>query len=161
MRFRIFGALETWSEVFGEWARREGVFGGRLPFDQLRSRAAEADLLLLPMGFGDDCAQVERTSFKTKFLDYLSFKRPILVWGPEYCSAVRVAQEFDSAECVLNPDPAACGASIAKLAMDPERRALLIENAGKMYDGRFHPELIHQQLVGKIRELIDESQVRK
>ena len=36
--------------------------------------------------------------------DYLSFRRPILVWGPEYCSAVRVATEFDSAECVTDSD---------------------------------------------------------
>lgn len=155
IRFQIYGALETWSAEFGAWARNEGVFGGRVPFEELRDRALAADLLLLPMGFGEECAHVERTSFKTKFLDYLSFRRPILVWGPEYCSAVRVAREFDSAECVLESKASACGEAIAELAWDPLRRRELIRNAREMYEDRFHPDRIHEQLVEQIDAVIE------
>ncbi|MFM7373633.1 MAG: glycosyltransferase, partial [Chthoniobacterales bacterium] len=82
LRFRIYGGAPSWTDDFEREARARGVYGGRVPFDELRSEAAAADILLLPMGFGDDHAVVERTSFKTKFLDYLAFGRPILVWGP-------------------------------------------------------------------------------
>lgn len=157
VRFRIFGALETWSSEFDEWARREGVFGGRVSFHQLQEHAACADLLLLPMGFGDDCSQVERTSFKTKFLDYLSFRRPILVWGPDYCSAVTVAREFDSAECVTSASEEECGQRLMKLAGDPKRRQDLIGNAERMYRDRFHPDRIHEGLVSKVSQLIRSS----
>ena len=154
IRFRIYGALETWTDEFDSWARKNGVFGGHIPFEELRQRASEADLLLLPMGFEEKCAHVERTSFKTKFLDYLSFKRPILVWGPEYCSAVKVAREFDSAECVMEREAQACGKMLASLAANPARCMELIRNAHRMYEARFHPDHIHQQLVDRVHKLI-------
>ena len=154
IQFKIFGSLETWSAEFDHWAREKEIFGGQLPFDELRAQATEADLLLLLMGFSEDCALVERTSFKTKFLDYLSFERPIAVWGPEGCSAVRVAREFGSAECVTSPDPEICGKAINALASDPSRRHELIANARKMYESRFHPEKIHQGLVANIWQTI-------
>ena len=157
IEFRIFGALQSWSDEFDQHAKAEGIFGGRVSFEELTKRSAEADLLILPMGFGDDCAHVERTSFKTKFLDYLSFRRPILVWGPEYCSAVRVAREFDSGECVISASPTHCAEAIHRLACDPERRTMLIANADKMYQDRFHPDKIHEGLVEKVRELLKRS----
>ncbi|MEI9864581.1 MAG: hypothetical protein WDN00_08515 [Limisphaerales bacterium] len=82
-------------------------------------------------GFEAECAQVERTSFKTKFLDYLSNQKPILVWGPEYCSAVRVAREFDSAEVCVEPDAAAFLEKILLLKNDPERRPSWFKMPGK------------------------------
>ncbi|MFC7338097.1 glycosyltransferase [Haloferula chungangensis] len=161
VEFRIFGALEAWSPEFGERAKKEGIFRGRVEFDRLRQEALAADLLILPMGFGKECEHAERTSFKTKFLDYLSFQRPILVWGPEYCSAVRVAREFDSAECVTDPSPEACRKAIAQLAADPLRRAELMGNAKRMYDDRFHPDRIHSALVQKIKEVVDRFSARE
>lgn len=161
VQFRIFGSLEAWSREFDRHAREEGIFRGRVDFPTLSAEAAGADLLILPMGFGEDCAQVERTSFKTKFLDYLSFRRPILVWGPEYCSAVRVAREFDSAECVTDPSPAVCRKAIADLAASPERRRQLMGNAVKMYKDRFHPDRIHEGLVRKIDETVARHRLKK
>jgi len=58
--------------------------------------------LLLPMGFGDECAQTERTSFKTSFLITSHFKSD-LSSGTGYCSAVRAAREFDAENVVLHP----------------------------------------------------------
>lgn len=157
VEFKIFGSLETWSDEFGKRAKETGVFRGRVDFDNLRREAETADLLFLPMGFGKECAQVERTSFKTKFLDYLSFRRPILVWGPEYCSAVRVAREFDSAECVTDPSPEACREALSRLAANSARRKTLILNANTMYYDRFHPDRIHESLVERIGLLIESA----
>ena len=154
IRFRIFGGGTNWSQSFDEWAKQSAVYGGQIPFDQLCQEASKADLLLLPMGFDTSCSQVERTSFKTKFLDYLSFRRPILVWGPDYCSAVRTALEFDSAECVTDVSAAACAEAIGQLALNPARRSQLIRQAGEMYSDRFHPDKIHTGLVDKIQQTI-------
>ena len=106
------------------------------------------------MGFGDDHAVVERTSFKTKFLDYLAFGRPILVWGPLYCSAARTASEFDSAEVVVDPSEVECLSVLNALAADKERQRTLVANSRKMYEDRFHPDRIHGGLVEKIRALM-------
>ena len=154
LRFRIFGSLQTWSRDFDVFAKERGIYLGSVPFEELNKNAEKADLLLLPMGFHPETAHVERTSFKTKFLDYLSFKKPILVWGPEYCSAVRVAREFDSAEIVTDPSPHACIEVINKLSLDCARRKQLSNNAMKMYHDRFHPAKIHQVLLNQMSELI-------
>ena len=154
LRFRIFGGAPSWSDEFEREARARGVYGGRVPFDELRSEAAAADILLLPMGFGDDHALVERTSFKTKFLDYLAFGRPILVWGPSYCSAARTASEFDSAEVVSHPSEMECLLALQALAADRERQRTLVANSRKMYEDRFHPDRIHGGLVEKIHALM-------
>lgn len=154
IQFRIFGSQATWSAEFEAWARDSHVYGGHVSFEELTRHAAEADLLLLPMGFSEACVQVERTSFKTKFLDYLSFQRPIMVWGPEYCSAVRTAREFDSAEICIDVRPETCCAAMAALLMNPERRRKLVANARRMYEDRFHPDVIHCGLVDRIKTTI-------
>jgi glycosyltransferase involved in cell wall biosynthesis len=154
LKFKIFGSLQSWSKDFDQIAKDRGIFLGSVPFDELKVEAQYADLLILPMGFNPEAAHIERTSFKTKFLDYLSFRKPILVWGPEYCSAVRVAREFDSAEIVSDSCPSACLGAINKLYNYKARRIQLVDNAMTMYRDRFHPDKIHQVLVDQINELI-------
>ena len=154
LRFEIFGSNATWSPDFDSAARTGGIYKGQLKFDQLKSHAQQADLLLLPMGFGEECAQIERTSFKTKFLDYLTFQKPIVIWGPEYCSAVRVAREFDAAECYTAPDAAGCVAAIQKVARDSSRQKQLVVNARHMYESRFGPSQIHAVLLRECQKLL-------
>jgi hypothetical protein len=156
LRFQIFGshAHASWSREFESAARTAGVYRGQVPFDRLRIHAQEADLLLVLMGFGDECAQTERTSFKTKFLDYLTFQKPIVIWGPKYCSAVRVAREFDAAECYTSPDAAGCIAALENLARSAERQKQLVANARRMYQSRFEPSRIHGVLLRECEKLV-------
>ena len=156
LRFEIFGSHvhASWSASFDNFARTAGVYRGQVPFDRLRTHAQEADLLLLPMGFGDECAQTERTSFKTKFLDYLTFQKPIVIWGPEYCSAVRVAREFDAAECYTSPDAAGCIVALENVARSSERQKQLVANAHRMYHSRFEPSRIHAVLLRECEKLV-------
>ena len=110
------------------------------------------------MGFEERAALIERTSFKTKFLDYLSYQKPILVWGPEYCSAARVAREFDSAAVCTRPEPEVMLQIVLSLARDPERQIELVTNGRRMYEDRFHPDRIHAGLVQATRETINRFQ---
>lgn len=154
LRFEIFGSNATWTRDFDSAVRTAGIYKGQLGFDQLKIHAQQADLLLLPMGFGKECAQIERTSFKTKFLDYLTFQKPIVIWGPEYCSAVRVAREFDAAECYTFPDGAGCVATIQKVVSNSGRQKQLVANARRMYESRFGPSRIHTVLLTECEKLL-------
>jgi len=160
VEFRIYGGNQSWSGEFDRLVRERNIFRGHLPFEKLRAELSAADALILPMGFEAECAQVERTSFKTKFLDYLACQKPILVWGPEYCSAVRVAQEFDSAEVCTQPDAAAFLEKILALQKSPARQAALVENARKMFEARFHPDKIHAEFVSKLQELVETTKLK-
>lgn len=154
VEFRIFGDNPSWSSEFDAWARTKQIYCGRVPFAELRTEASNADVLLLVMGFDQQSAHVERTSFKTKFLDYLAFQKPILVWGPKDCTAVRVAEEFDSAERVTEDSAANCATKLLQLHQSPSRCHELKCNARRMYEGRFHPDRIHEGFVNKILEMI-------
>jgi hypothetical protein len=151
--FKIFGSNPSWSDEFDLSVKERGFYKGQITFEQLKIEMKQVDGLLLFMGFDEKSAQVERTSFKTKFLDYLTFQRPIFLWGPTYCSAYRVAEEFDSA--------ARCGVDDEKIFVELFDKVLTniseIEkfqaNSLKMYNSRFHPDLIHQKLVEKIYAL--------
>jgi len=153
IEFVICGALPSWSARFDQWARESGVYLGQIPFDELRAEAENSDALLVLMGFGKENEQVERTSFKTKFLDYLSFGRPVCVWGPDYSSAVRTAREFDSAEVCHSPSAEDCLTMLLSLSRDRNRSAELVANAGEMYEARFHPQRIHSHLLDECLSL--------
>ena len=45
------------------------------------------------MSFEKEHELFMRTSFTTKFLDYVAFGKPVILWGPEYCTPVRVARD--------------------------------------------------------------------
>ena len=156
IEFRIYGTNQSWSSGFDRLARERNIYRGLLPFDPLREEMAQADALILPMGFGNESALTERTSFKTKLLDYLACRKPIFVWGPEYCSAVRVTREFDSADICTDADPRAAVSSLELLARSPERQRQLVDHAAKMYADRFHPAKIHAGFVQQMNEIVRE-----
>lgn len=153
MQFKIFGSNASWSEAFDGKVKAAGIFQGQVPFDRLRMEMSEVDALLLLMGFDESCAQIERTSFKTKFLDYLTFQKPILLWGPDYCSAVSIAEEFDSAEVCTSHEPSDYLTTIEDVRGNYSRQQCLIKNAQRMYSNRFNPDTIHRQLVQKMKAL--------
>src|SRR5438270_7614358 len=103
--FKIFGNNPSWSKEFDDYARKEKIYMGHISFDRLKEEMKQVDGLLLLMGFDESCAVIETTSFKSKFIDYLSFEKPIMLWGPSYSSAVFTASEFNSAEICTSPLP--------------------------------------------------------
>ena len=51
LRFEIFGSNASWSRDFDSAARTAGVYRGQIAFDQLKTYAQEADLLVVTDGF--------------------------------------------------------------------------------------------------------------
>jgi glycosyltransferase involved in cell wall biosynthesis len=157
IEFEIFGSNPGWSAEFDAIVRDRGIYHGLISFEDLQQAMDRQDALLLFMGFAKDCEQVERTSFKTKFLDYISFQRPILLWGPDYCTAVEVARRFDSAEICTSPQPEDFARTILKLKDDVGRQKQLVENASKMYEHEFHPDKIHERFRSSVETLLNST----
>lgn len=157
IQFHIYGAYQSWSDKFDHLTRGKNIYRGLLNFEQLIEELKEADALLLPMGFGEDCALTERTSFKTKFLDYVTHQKPIFVWGPEYCTAVQVAREFESAEICNSPDAEEALRCLITFSDQHDRQMLLIRNASLMFLDRFHPNKIHTVFLNEINNIINQS----
>ncbi len=151
--FKLFGGNPSWSAEFDDYVKKANIYGGQISFEQLQKEMETVDGLLLFMGFDKHSEIIEATSFKTKFLDYLSFQKPILLWGPPYCTAAAIAKEFNSAEVCTSPDPKDFVDSILKLKDDRTLQQQLVLNATKMYEERFHPDKIHEILKKSILAL--------
>src|SRR5262249_60634845 len=74
-----------------ERALAKGIYLGFMPAEGAAKVLATADALLVVMSFERKYELFTRTSFTTKFLDYVAFGKPVILWGPEYCTPVRVA----------------------------------------------------------------------
>jgi glycosyltransferase involved in cell wall biosynthesis len=65
---------------------------------------AKADAFLCVMNFDAADERRVRTSFPSKLLDYLPYRKPILVWGPEKCAATEWASTHRLGPVFTNAD---------------------------------------------------------
>lgn len=143
---KVYGSHHGWTPEFEKLQLERGAYMGFKPYEQLIAEFQNADAFFLPMGFDPRDALIERTSFKTKFLDYLAFEKPILIWGPEYCTAIRAAREYDAAYCVTDPDPAAVIHAMREIADNQEIRDRLRHGASKAKLDKFNNESVYKVL---------------
>lgn len=153
LNLKVFGSYHGWSPEFEKAQRERGAYLGFKPYEELIPDFLNADAFFLPMGFDPGAALIERTSFKTKFLDYLAFEKPILIWGPEYCSAIRAAREYGAALCVTDPDPAAVIRAMREIAQIHELRERLCQGALKAKLDKFNNEAVYAVLKSGLESL--------
>ena len=109
-------------------------FHAFMPADALAVRLRErADVLLMPMSFDADDARNMALCFPAKLADYTAMGIPVLIIGPDYCSAVRWAREHPGvAAVVTDPSSAAIARVLRSLADDQELRRGLAGEAARV-----------------------------
>ncbi len=93
IEFEVYGPHPDWAETDLAWMKSRGIYRGLLSHEELKTRLRAADACLVVMSFGRELELMMRTSFTTKFLEYVQFAKPVIVWGPDYCQPVQVAQK--------------------------------------------------------------------
>lgn len=91
---------------------------GLLPANELLHRLrTEFDVLFVPMSFEvAGHADNMRMGFPSKIADYTATGVPLLICGPDYCSAVRWAREWeDVAEVVTSEQPGELAKAVERL----------------------------------------------
>jgi glycosyltransferase involved in cell wall biosynthesis len=101
------------------WDRDNVRSHGWLRQDELQRTLAEADILFLPVSFGGDLYYA-KTSFPSKFADYLAAGRPILLVAPADSTASVYARENGFAELVSTASESAVVEGIERIAQSPE-----------------------------------------
>ncbi len=139
------------------WPSRSGKFRdlGFKPPEEAAEVLASADALLSVMSFEKEHELFMRTSFTTKFLDYVSFGKPVILWGPEYCTPVRVAREHGGAAVVSAADATAVVCLCRKIARDTELNEKLSKQALQLHQTLFNPDRLQDIFVQKITQLIN------
>jgi hypothetical protein len=154
---RIAGRNATWSEAQIQELTASGVFCGFLKGDPYEAELRRADVLLVLMGFGEECRLIESTSFKSKLADYLAMGKPILVWGPDYSTAVRSARQYQYAAVVDSPDPGEVMAELKRMAADPHRCQDLVVRGQQFFDEFLEPNRVFSRALAAMNSVIDAS----
>ncbi|MDB4538087.1 glycosyltransferase, partial [Akkermansiaceae bacterium] len=151
----IVGPTQDWPEEELDRAQAEGLCLGFMPPKQAAEVLAGADALLVVMSFEVDQKLFMQTSFTTKFLDYSAFLKPIILWGPDYCTPVQVAKREAGALVVARPDADAVVAAIDELHENPDKMACYREAASRLHKSIFSSDYLQDIFVTQIRALID------
>jgi hypothetical protein len=136
-------------------AKAKGICLGFKPAEEAAKVVAGADALLVVMSFEKEHELCMRTSFRTKFLDYVAFGKPVILWGPEYCTPVRVARKHGGAAVVSSSDADAVVALSRQIAADSTVSEKLSNEALQLHQTLFNPDRLQDIFVQKITQLIN------
>ena len=150
----VVGPNADWPMEILERAKAKGVYLGFKSPDQAADLMASADALLVVMSFEKEHELFMRTSFTTKFLDYVAFGKPVILWGPEYCTPVRVARKHGGAIVVNQDDVEAIISACRQLSGDAVSREQLSQQARHLHQTLFNPDRLQEIFVKEIEKLV-------
>jgi glycosyltransferase involved in cell wall biosynthesis len=150
----VVGPNADWPAEVLDRAKTNGAYFGFKPPEQAAEVMSSADALLVVMSFEKEHELFMRTSFTTKFLDYVAFGKPVILWGPEYCTPVRVARKHGGAMVVTQNDPEAIISACRQIAHDATWRERLSQQATQLHQTLFEPDRLQDIFVSEIKKLI-------
>jgi hypothetical protein len=149
--------LLIFSNMSLEGATRAGLIGAHVdlqpivPFQRLVEILRErVDVLFVPMSFNPAERLSAEISFPSKLTDYTMVGLPLLIQGPDYCSAVRWARANPGVAAVVEENSStAIEAAMLELS-DPHRRLELARNAIRVGEEYFSHEAVFGKFVSKV-----------
>ena len=131
----IFGPDKA--QVDANGLNRPNVVAHGFVYNMLERIRAEANVLFVPMTFEEREKANMQISFPSKLAEYTAAGLPLLIYGPDYCSAVQWARDHaDSAEVVSRPGSAGVNQALIKLS-EPGYRHKLASRALELGDRFF------------------------
>jgi glycosyltransferase involved in cell wall biosynthesis len=157
LEIMVVGPNADWPIEFLRRAKAKGIYLGFKPPEEAAEVLAGADALLVVMSFEKEHELFMRTSFTTKFLDYVAFGKPVILWGPDYCTPFRVAHKHGGAVAVSQNDADAIVSACRQIAGNPRCREQLSQEAQRLHQTLFNPERLQEIFVGEIEKLVAHS----
>ena len=154
LKIVVVGPNADWPKELLDRARARGTYIGFKPPEEAAEALASADALLVVMSFEKEHEVFMRTSFTTKFLDYVAFGKPVILWGPEYCEPVRVSRKHGGAAVVSTDDAGAVISLCRQIAGDTALNEELSKQALQLHRTLFNPDRLQAIFVGEIENLV-------
>ena len=154
LKIVVVGPNADWPKELLDRARARGTYIGFKPPEEAAEALASADALLVVMSFEKEHEVFMRTSFTTKFLDYVAFGKPVILWGPEYCEPVRVSRKHGGAAVVSTDDAGAVISLCRQIAGDTALKEELSKQAVQLHRTLFNPDRLQAIFVGEIENLV-------
>lgn len=153
MELIIVGPTQDWPDEEIRSAKEKGICLGFMPPEKAAEVLDGADAHLVVMSFEKEHELFMRTSFTTKFLDYSAFAKPVILWGPDYCTPSRLAKREDAASVVETECPEGVIAAAKKLMDKPAEVERLSTASRRLNQTVFNPDRLQGIFVGEIEKL--------
>jgi hypothetical protein len=151
VRLEVFGASPFWTRGAEDEFRSGGFYHGFIPSNELAKSLGEFQAALVVMSFASQHRRRMATSFPSKLIDATQLGLPVVVWGPEYSSAIEWARNGDRALCVTDPNPLVLRETLEELAVSPSDLRRLAKSASDAAAGEFNHERIQLQFMDALK----------
>lgn len=150
IQVQVRGPRPNWPADFRSEMRDRQLWLDFAPREELNDWLASADVFLVVMSFDPALRRRMETSFPSKLPEYAQFGKPIVIWGPEYCSAIHWGKEGDRALCITEASPKVVVAALQNLSMDLSQREHYASQAQLAAQQEFNPVNLQQQFMDAI-----------
>jgi glycosyltransferase involved in cell wall biosynthesis len=157
LKLQVRGKNPNWPANFRTEMRDRGLWLDFAPREELDQWLASADAFLVTMSFESTMRRRMETSFSSKLTEFAQFGKPIVIWGPEYCSAIQWGKDGDRALCVTDENPNILVSALEKLNDSPEKQGYYAQQARIAAQGEFNPSTIQNRFLEHIQSLIEKK----
>lgn len=154
VRLEVFGPNPFWTPGAMDEFRSRGVYRGFVPSNELTESLQDFQAALVVMSFALSHRRRMTTSFPSKMIDAMQLGLPVVIWGPEYCSAVKWARKGERASCVTDANPSAIRRALEELAASPAEQERLAESSREAAATDFNHERIQAQFIDALRRAV-------
>jgi glycosyltransferase involved in cell wall biosynthesis len=154
VRLEVFGPSPRWTFGTAAEFRSRGLYHGFIPSNELTESLQQFQAALVVMSFSPSHRRRMATSFPSKMIDAMQVGLPVVIWGPEYSSAVTWARDEERALCVTDPDPSALRGALEELAASPVEQERLAKSSQQAAAADFNHERIQTQFIDALRRAI-------
>jgi len=153
-RLEVRGGNPRWPLGFQKEMQQAGLWHDFAPRAELDEWLGSANAFLVPMVFEPAMRRRMETSFPSKMVEMAQFGKPLVIWGPEYCSAVQWARHGNRALCVTDPNPAVLRQALEKLSASTDEQQRLAAAARQAAQTDFNPGKIQEQFMQALRSVL-------
>ena len=154
VRLEVFGPNPFWTSGAVDEFRSRGVYRGFIAPSELAESLQNFQAALVVMSFAPSHRRRMATSFPSKMIDAIQLGLPVVIWGPEYCSAVKWARRGERALCVTDANPSAIRRALEELAGSPSEQERLAESSREAAATDFNQECIQAQFIDALTRAI-------
>ncbi len=160
VRLEVFGPKPLWTLGTVDEFRSRGVYRGFIAPGELAESLQNFQSALVVMSFASSHRRRMATSFPSKMIDAMQLGFPVVIWGPEYCSAVKWARRGERALCVTDANPSAIRRALEELAGSHSEQERLAESSREAAATDFNHERIQAQFIAALTRAIQVNRAK-
>ena len=161
IQLQVRGSNPNWPDEAQNEIRAAGLWVEFAPRSELVAWLQSADAFLIPMVFEEKYRRRMMTSFPSKLIEFAQFGKPLIIWGPEYCSAVQWGEQNEKALCVKSPDVDELSKQLEFLCALPDQKQKYAEKSINAAESEFNPSSIQAIFLSMILKILPDKKINE